>query len=151
MTDTVSNTEPKAKTKSVDLASLDLTAAAEKGFDLELLHPVTKEPLGTFISIVGKDSATFRNHVRKTGNERLRKQAANQRRGAEVEVPTIEKIEADAVELLAVCTTGWRNLNFRGVELPFSTVNAKVIYTELPWIREQVDQAIGDVENFMPV
>lgn len=146
-TDTV---KPDAKTKTVDLASLDLGAAAEKGFDLELLHPVTKAPLGTFISLVGKDSATFRNHVRKTGNERLRKQAVNQRRGGDVEVPTIEKIEADAIELLAVCTTGWRGVTYRGVELPFSTVNAKVIYTDLPWIREQVDQAIGDVENFMP-
>ena len=138
------------KTKPIDLASLDLAAAADKGFELELLHPVTKAPLNTFISLVGKDSAVFRDHVRRTANDRLRKQAMGQRRGKEVEVPTIEKIEADAIELLAACTTGWRNLEYKGVALQFSAVNAKVIYTDLSWIRDQVDEAIGDIENFMP-
>jgi len=141
----------EAKTKPVDLASLDLAAAAEKGFELELLHPATKERLGIFISVLGKDSATFRDHVRRTANDRLRKQAVSQRRGAEVEVPTIEKIEADAIELLVVCTTGWRGLTYKGAELPFTAANAKMLFTELPWIREQVDQAVGDVENFLPV
>lgn len=144
MTDTP--IEPKAK--PIDLASLDLTAAADKGFELELLHPVTKAPLGVFVGLVGKDSTVFREHVRRTANDRLRKQAMQQRRGKDVDVPTVEKIEAEAIELLAACTTGWRNLEYRGVSLPFSAVNARVIYTDLPWIREQVDEAIGDLENF---
>lgn len=139
------------KIKPVDLASLDLAAAAEKGFELELLHPVTKAPLGTFITLVGKDSTTFRDHVRRSANDRLRKQAVSQRRGSEAEVPTIERIEADAIELLVVCTTGWRGVTYKGADLPFTPANAKTLYTDLPWIREQVDQAVGDVENFLPV
>jgi hypothetical protein len=141
----------EAKTKPLDLASLDLAAAAEKGFELELLHPVTQAPLGVFITLVGKDSPTFRDHVRRGANDQLRKQAVSKRRGAEIEVPTIEKMESDMIELLSLCATGWRNLTYKGVELPFSTVNAKVIFTDLPWIREQVDQAVGDIENFFPV
>lgn len=145
----MSDTKDEAKPKAIDLASLDLTAAADKGFELELLHPATKAPIGTFIGLIGKDSTVFKAHVRATANGRLRKQAFQQRRGKDVDVPTIEKIEADAIELLAACTTGWRNLELRGVQLPFSAINAKVIYTEFPWIREQVDEAIGDIENFI--
>jgi hypothetical protein len=148
MTDTKTADAPPAKT--IDLSSLDIIAAADKGFELELLHPATKAPLGVFVSLVGKDSTVFREHIRRNGNDRLRKQALQQRRGKDVDVPTYEKIEAEAIELLAVCTTGWRNVEYRGVTLPFSQVNAAVIYRDLPWIREQVDEAIGDIENFMP-
>ena len=143
-------TATDTKAKPIDLANLDLAAPADKGYELELLHPVTKAPLGTFISLVGKESTVFRDHVRRSTNERLRKQAFNQRRGKDTDTPTIEKIEADAIELLAACTTNWRGVTYKGADLPFSNANAKTLYTDLPWIREQVDEAIGDIENFMP-
>jgi len=138
------------KQTPLDLADLNTTTAADKGFELELQHPVTKAPIGVFVNLLGKDSTVFRDHVRKSANDRLRKQAINSRRNKEVETPTIEKIEADAIDLLAVCTTDWRGVTYKGATMPFTVANAKTIYGELTWIREQVDEAIGDLENFMP-
>ena len=137
-------------TKPLDLADLNTTAAADKGFELELLHPVSKAALGVFVGLVGKDSTAFRDHIRRSANERLRKQAMQQRRGKEIEVLTMERIEADAIELLAVSTTGWRGVTYKGEDLPFSAANARLLYTEMTWVREQIDEAIGDLENFMP-
>jgi hypothetical protein len=133
---------------ALDLGSLDTAAACDKGFELELAHPITRAPLGQFITVVGKDSKQFRDHVRRASNDRLRKQATQQRRGKDMEPPTVEQIEAEAIELLVNCTTGFREVNYGG-PLTYSEANARKLYTEQSWVRSQVDEAIGDLENFM--
>jgi hypothetical protein len=138
------------KDKAIDLSSLDTAAACDKGFELELKHPITKYPLGSFISVVGKDSKTFDDFVRRQSNENLRKNFQRQRRGKDAEAPTVEQIEADAIALLVACTTCFRNVTYKGQALVFSEEAAKQLYTEQKWIRSQVDEAIGDIENFMP-
>jgi hypothetical protein len=138
-----------SKTKRIDLASLDTAAACDKGFELELKHPITHEPIGAFISVVGKDSKTFDDFVRRQSNDRLRRSFQNQRRGKDAEAPTVEQIEADAISLLVACTIGWREIELNGAELPFNEANARKLYTEQKWVRSQVDEAIGDIENFM--
>jgi hypothetical protein len=138
------------KAAPIDLSSLDTAAACEKGFELELVHPVTKAPLGQFISVLGKDSKTFRDHIRRASNDRLRKQAMAQRRGKDADVLTIEQIEAEAIDLLVVCTTAFRDVSYKGAMLVFSEDAARKLYTEQTWIRGQVDEAVGDLELFMP-
>lgn len=138
------------KTKAFDLSSLDTAAACDNPFKLELVHPVSKEPLGCGVMVVGKDSATFKGHVRKKANERLRKQAMHSRRGKDTEIPTIEQIEAEAIDLLVACTTGfWGDLVVDNEPLAFSPDNARRLYERFGWAREQVDEAVGDVENFI--
>jgi hypothetical protein len=137
------------KDKAIDLSSLDTAAACDKGFELELKHPVTHEPLGAFITVVGKDSKTFEDFVRRQSNDRLRRQFQNQRRGKDAEAPTVELIEADAISLLVACTTGFRNVTYKGSPLSFSEENVRLLYTEQKWVRGQVDEAVGDIENFM--
>jgi hypothetical protein len=137
------------KDKAIDLSSLDTAAACDKGFELELKHPITNEPVGAFISVVGKDSKTFEDFVRKQSNDRLRRNFQNQRRGKDAEAPTVEQIEADAISLLVACTTGFRNVTYKGSLLTFSEENARLLYTEQKWVRSQVDEAVGDIENFM--
>jgi hypothetical protein len=136
------------KEKTIDLNSLDTAQACAKGFELELVHPITKAPLGQFISVVGKDSPQFKEHTRRIANERLRKNALLQRRGKDGEIPTVEQIEGEAIELLVCCTTGFRNVNYGG-PFEFSEANVRKLYTEQAWVRGQVDEAIGDLENFM--
>jgi hypothetical protein len=138
------------KEKAIDLSSLDTAQACEKGFELELKHPITNEPLGSFISVVGKDSKTFEDFVRRQSNDRLRRNFQLQRRGKDAEALTIEQIEADAISLLVACTTGFRNVTYKGNALDFSEANARLLYTEQKWVRAQVDEAVGDIENFMP-
>ncbi len=133
-----------------DFATIDTVAACDKPFALELKHPATKAGLGCGVMIVGKDSAIFREHVRKSANEKLRKNAVNNRRGKEAETPTIEKIEEDAIDLLVACTTGFfGEIVIDGDAQSFSPENVRKFYARFPDVRAQVDEAIGDVENFI--
>lgn len=148
----------KAKT-SLDLDSLDTGAACDKGAEIELKHPTTSEPLGLFVTILGKDSQVFREHVKQDVNARIRREALASKRGKDVAPPTAEEAEDKATELLVICTLGWRQRNedgtfkdtitYKGEELAFNVPNAKTVYTNLLWFRRQVDEAIGDLENFI--
>jgi len=138
------------KEKAIDLSSLDTATACEKGFELALKHPITNEGLGSFITVVGKDSPTFDAFVKRQSNDRLRRQFQLQRRAKDAEAPTVEQIEQDAISLLVACTTAFRNVTYKGQVLTFSEENARLLYTEQKWVRAQVDEAIGDIENFMP-
>lgn len=150
-----------------DLAALDTVAACEKGFELELKHPITEAPTGVFIGLKGKDSPTFKKYVQHQSNDRLRKQFERQRKGKDAEAPKVQEIEASAIDLLVTCTTHWRTVTQRadpennieeksvptvtiaGQVLTFSEENCREVYTRFPIIREQVDEGIGDLENFI--
>lgn len=135
--------------KVIDLSTLDTGAACDKGCEIELLHPITRAPLSQYISVVGKDSKLFREHVARTSNVERRALLASQRRAQPYEGKSFETQQEEGTELLAACTTGWRNLFYKGSEFPFSNDNARKLYAEQIWIRAQVDAAIVDVENFM--
>lgn len=146
----------------IDLASLDTKAASNKGGEIELKHPVTSKPTGMFITILGKDSDAFIEHTRAAANERIRTAHIAQQSGKQSDIPTAEKAEEKALELLAVCTVSWRqeyeeagevkneaSLYLNGEWLPFSAMNALKLYREQLWVRRQIDTEIGALENFM--
>jgi len=150
--------------KFVDLDDLDTGKASDAGAEIELLHPTLKTPTGIFVGVLGKHSEVFREHIRERTNERIKREAAANKRGKEDETPTAEQVEEKAIELLVLCTTHWRSetrndkgevieskpiIVHRGQELPFTVANAKMLYSRLIWMREQVDEAIGDLENFI--
>jgi len=133
-----------------DFASLDTQAACDKPFELEFKHPVTGAGLGAGVLIVGKDSAIFKEHVRKAANEQLRRNMNNQRRGKEAEIPTVEAMEERTIDLLVACTVGFfGEIVVDKDALPFNPENVRKFYTRFPWAREQVDEAMGDLENFI--
>jgi hypothetical protein len=137
------------ETKLVDLASLDTAAACDKGAEIELNHPVTGAPLGIFVTVVGKDSDTFKDYIRNSINEKLRKEALAKKRGKDAEITTFEAAEAETIDLLTICTLGWRNMVMNGKELEFNVPNARTVYGKYAWIRKQVDEGISSLENFM--
>ncbi len=131
--------------KVLDLAELDTTKAANAGFDVSLYHPATNADLGITIRVLGKDSDEFRRISNAQNKRRLDRM---QRGGFRVSMPSPEEMEQNAIELLASCTVGWTGVVLEKKPLPFSKENAKMLYTRVPWIREQVDAAIGDRANF---
>lgn len=146
----------KAKSDVLDLATLDAATPANKGAEIELLHPVSAEPLGVFITILGKYSEVFVKHIKKNANAAIRRAQQLKMRGKPEEIQTIEKLEEKSVEMLAACTIAWRTgdkpiLMFEGEALECTPENAAKIYEsdKLPWIRQQVDEAIADLGNFM--
>jgi hypothetical protein len=102
---TSETTEP---TGGIDLANLDVVAATEGVvYDLELLHPVSEEPLSLFIQIKGTYSAEFRKASRDQTNELLLRDFESRRNAKKAKPPTVEDGDRRSTKLLAANTVGW--------------------------------------------
>lgn len=80
----------------------------------------------------------------------MRREQAARKRGKDANIKTAEDYEADSIDLLVACTIDFSGIVLDGASLPFNKENAKTIYARFPWIRKQVDEAMGAVENFLP-
>lgn len=140
----------KKETEAFDLGALDTIEACNKPAEVEIKHPVTGAPTNVFISVLGKDSDAYRSIVRGMADESLKKQALG--KGSD---QTLDKLERKNIEALCAVTVGWRTgddpaVTVRGERLAFSGANARKVYSELLPVREQVTEAINNLENFMP-
>lgn len=134
------------------LAELSTKTTAEQGAAITIYHPKTNLPLDITITVCGSDSETFRKISRKQLNRRL--EQSSKARNRQVQM-TAEELEAEALDVLVACTKGWATgarpeieLN-PGEWLPCTPEHVRTVYEELPWLREQIDQAIGDRSNFL--
>ena len=152
------------KKAKIDLSAIDTVKGSNEGFDVQIYHPGTKEDLGIVISVLGKDSGEFQRISRAQSKKRMAKMQKGGFRGT-VPIP-VEEVESDGIELLAACSTGWKTFAVKnkkgdieeaekptilldGKEFEFSIENAGILYERFPWIKEQVDVAIGDRANFI--
>lgn len=132
-----------------DLKDLDSIGAAEMGAEMSLRHPVTKEVLlqadkktPIKIKLAGTDSERWRSAQRKRTNARLKSRQRSL---------TAEELESEGLELLVECTLGWQGMVYSGTPLECTPSNVRMVYQERPWVREQVDEFMGDRANFMKV
>jgi len=133
--------------KKIDLASIDTVKGSNEGFKVQIYHPGTNEDLDLIINVLGKDSDAFQKVSRAQNKKRMAKM---QKGGFRNTAPIpIEEIEQDGIDLLAACTTGWTGVIIEGEEIQFSIDNAVMVYERFPWIKEQIDTAIGDRANFI--
>ncbi len=138
--------DPVVKKAPVDLSALDSVEAANNGVEVELYSPRDGSDLGIKIFVLGRDSDKFRDKTNAQNRARVQKMQKGGFRPGNAPVDSVEK---DGIELLAACTTGWENMLVEGTVVPFSEKEAIRIYTRFPWIKEQVDAAIGDRALFM--
>lgn len=145
-------------------AEVDTVAKCDAGAEIELKNPVTTKGTGVFIKVLGKDSTVFRNHIKEEQDTINRRNHELQRKGKKV-VPTLsDETEQKAIEILVLCTLGWRTetrddkgnviandpfIMFKGEKLSYSVANANRIYRENLEIRRQIDEGIADLENFI--
>jgi hypothetical protein len=134
------------KAKAVDLSSIDTVKGSNDGFDVQIYHPGTNEDLGITIKVLGKDSDKFIKVSRGQNKKRMAKMTKGGFRATAIPV---EEIEQDSLMLLAACTVGWVGVVVDGKALDFNEDNAVMVYERFPWIREQVDAAMGDRANFI--
>lgn len=152
---------------SINLSQLDAAAASETVFDLELLHPTNDEPLGLFVQIVGVYSKDFQTAKRAQANELLKKDFETKRGGKNAKPPTTEDVERRSAKLLASATRGWfsveratkngekdkieQGMPFGDTRLMFSLDEAERLYGNpgYEWLSNQVDKAVGALENFL--
>lgn len=145
-------------TDILDFDSLDTTAANDKGFELELLNPATKKPLGVFLSIIGTESAEVKAEMRREINRERVKDFQAARKGGAAEPKTIEEQEADTIRLAARLCKGWRTVKdgksekviyWKGEKLDFNPDNLNHWLSTFGWARLQIIEAAGDLGNFL--
>jgi len=133
----------------MDLNDINLEEKADEGAEVILEHPVTGEPLEhdgkpMSIKVSGTDSAAYRKKQRELHNRRLQKIAKGRK-------PDFTNSDSEACELLAACTIGWSGIVAGGEVVKFSQSEARSLYEQHAWIREQVDLFIGDRANFFTI
>lgn len=122
----------------MDLSTLNTAKGATEGAELTLRHPVTNDELDGKIRLKGGDSREYRAALHRTFQDRVK-------RGGR----TYEETEDTTASILAEVTIDWGGIEENGEEVPFGYENAKRIYSEYPWIREQVERFIADRSNFL--
>lgn len=126
----------------IDLSSLNATEYADKGAKMQVVHPVTGEPIeGMSITLLGKDSTVY--------NQRI---AAAKRKAAKAKKYGIEDAEDDALSNRIACTVAWEGMVFNGEPLECIPDNVRKIYADdgFRWLVDQVDAFQRDRSNFFP-
>lgn len=115
-----------------------------------LTHPATRKPLlnadktPMTITIHGPYSERYKTVIRDQQQRRM----ADMTRG-EMGNMTPDEVDEFAQELLLRCIDGW-DLTLEGDEkLPFTPDAVESVMTEFPWVRDQVNVAMGNVAGFL--
>lgn len=129
----------------MDLKSLKPSETTE----VQIFHPVTGESLGIFIEILSRDSKEY--FAAKHAEEsRVIRSGVRER--------TADDIQKIGNNLLAAVTKSWREevdgnqvptLNFGGEHLECTPENAAMVYSELRWLRDQIDSKVHDRSAFL--
>jgi hypothetical protein len=126
----------------MDFSTIDLAANADRGADCHLEHPVTEEPLFTddgkpvTIRVLGQDSREFRAAVAAIADK------------ARTGKQTLDKAEANAIELLSRVVVRWEGIVWDGKPLDCTPENVRMFLSKFPPIRRQLDEFIGNRANF---
>lgn len=122
---------------------------------VDILHPATKELLGVRVSLVSFDDERMKRVKRNITDRRLSLDAKGKNFKA-------EEMEDNTNSLLFSAMTGWEwyevvddkgrvtaeQPTFNGEVPPFNRGKVIQVFTELPWFRFQIDEAIGDDQAF---
>ena len=126
----------------VDLSEFSgLAQAQEDGVDVKIVHPKTGEELGITIKVAGPDSDRQKKARNAINNERLR-MSRNKRL-------TAAELEADALKVTAASIISWDGVIENGEAVALNNENATAILAKYPFIREQLDAAVGDRAGFI--
>lgn len=125
------------------MKKITLNDLKAKPFKLELQHPITKEALGVFVEIVGKNSKRFKDKFYDIVQETQVKSKEER-----TQVERMRIAEKQSIELVAACIVGWEDEEFFGG--PFSLDRALEIVAdpELTWVKDQIDAAIVEESHF---
>lgn len=125
-----------------DLAQFaDLAKAQDDGIDVVILHPKTGESLGITVKVAGPDSDRQKKARNAINNERLR-MSRNKRL-------TAAELEADALKITAASIISWDGVIENGEDVVLNAESATAILAKYPFIREQLDSAVGDRAGFI--
>ena len=118
--------------------------------DVILYNPINSEILVNddksemTITIHGPYSKKYKSISHAQQNRRLMKA---QRTGGKLNL-TAEELESSALDLLVKCVDGW-SITLSGEKPECKEAKVREVFEALPWVREQVDAALGDAQAFL--
>ena len=123
---------------------------AKETSDITLYNPVNSEihtnddKSEMTITVHGPSSKKYKTISHAQQNRRLMKA---QRTGGKMNL-TAEEIESSALDLLVKCVDGW-SITLGGEKPKCTEAKVREVFEALPWVREQVDAALGDAQAFL--
>lgn len=140
----------------MDISKIDIIGASNKGFDVEIINPVTNVPLGLTISVVGGMSTAYKDdmfllfaELEDYTDKNKVDESASKKDKAQAKLKA-DKFEDDLIaKFLAKYTKSWNGMVENGKDIEFSLKEAERIYAEYPLIRSQVQKAMLTVSNFI--
>ena len=129
---------------SFDLNSLK-PVMADDGAVLNIVHPETEELIeGMTITLLGQDSKVYRKLQMGKQQAALNRMA----KGKKAIDLDAEKLSEDSIEDLVKLTTAWTGFALDGKKLEFTPDNVRMVYNDWAWIKEQVQEFVGNRANF---
>jgi hypothetical protein len=132
------------------MADLLAIGKTKETTDVTLYNPITSEVLTNddgsemTVTVHGPYSSKYKSISHQQQNRRLQKA---QRTGGKLNL-SAEEIEASALDLLVKCVADW-NITLGGEKPECNESKVREVFTDLPWVREQVDAALGDAQAFL--
>ena len=135
----------EAKPAVVDISGIDVVKAANEGAPIPIMHPITGDPLGLNIFILGSDSDEFR----KVTTEQNRRRLKAMTKGGVFKADAVPQsvIDNDGLTALAAVTKGWEPpIIIEKGETPssYNKDNCIRLFKRHPYIKEQVDAGVAD-------
>ena len=114
---------------------------AQETFELEVVYP-NGESSGMIITLQSLDTKACKRVIKKW--DKISTRAG--RKGL-----TFEQKEQASIELLSEATVGWTGYENEGEEVLCDEEEKALLYSEpvTSFVRSQVDEALGDVSNFL--
>lgn len=120
---------------------MDLSSVKPVDRRVDIKHPVTREDTGLVFVLKPYSDPSVKAVQRRLANTRLRN-------GRKI---TAEQLEDAKLEVLCAAVSGWEwngEATFGGEKLEFNAANVRKVLKSVDWIREQVDEELGDDAAF---
>lgn len=120
---------------------MDISSYTATTREVVITSPKDAEPIGLTIRLRPTTSPEVTRVKRAHTNEILKSRGK----------ATAEKIEANGLDILVAATESWEwagDLSFHGEKPEATPENIRRVYKELPWARQQIDDALGDEAAF---
>jgi len=142
-----------SKTATFNFDAVDYEAACETPFEFELKHDKTGEGMNVFLSVIGTESGTVQNYVRREGNKSRQRNLERELKGEKPGIITMEEEDAMAAAFFAAHIVAWRTgdepvIVWGDRRLECNHTNATEWLTRFKFVRAQVMEEATKIANF---
>jgi len=121
------------------LKKYDTIKKSEEGQWMDVEYPDGTED-GAKIKLVGCDSKLYRNKIKK-----LAEKNRNKKKGL-----SVVETEKASMNMYVACTLDWEGIAYDDdTPIEFNRENVEKVYTEYPWLLNDVAEFIAERENFL--